>query len=293
MTTALSLADIDALIGGNIGRFDVACPLCGPGCSSPRNQRRRVLRIWRMEPDFASFRCARCEGEGYAVDRTTERADPAVIEMARAKAQERRRIEAAESQRRARWFWSQRQPPIGSIVETYLRECRGYTGRLPATLGFLPARGEHPPAMAAAFGMAHETEPGILVIGNDDITGVHITKLMSDGSDKFGSDADKITIGIANTSPIMLAPPNDLLGLAIGEGIEDALSAHQATGLGAWAAGTAGRLPAMADSVPDYIESVTILVDADTNGEKNSTELARRLVARGIEVLMVRTGGLA
>jgi hypothetical protein len=122
---------------------------------------------------------------------------------------------------------------------------------------------------------------------------VHITKLKQDGSDKAGTEADKLTIGLANKSPIMLAPPNDLLGLAIAEGIEDALSAHQATGLGAWAAGTAGRLPDMADAVPAYIESVTIMVDADASGEKNSIELAQRLIARGVEVLMVRPGGIA
>jgi hypothetical protein len=293
MTAALSLADIDALNGGRFGQFDVACPTCGPSCSSPVNQRRRVLRIWRSEPDFASFRCARCEIKGYAVDRTTERADPAAIEIARAKARERQRIEAAESQKKARWFWFRRQPIAGSIAETYLRTCRGYHGRLPDTLGFLPARGEYPPAMIAAFGMARETVPGEIVIDDAAVTGIHITKLKPDGSSKAGTDADKLTIGIANQSPIMLAPPNDLLGLAIAEGIEDALSTHQAIGLGAWAAGTAGRLPAMADAVPDYIESVTVMVDDDENGRKNSNELARRLTERGIEVLMVRPGGIA
>jgi hypothetical protein len=292
MTAALNIADIDALIGGTIGRFDVACPLCGPGCSSPRNQRRRVLRIWHLEPDFASFRCARCEIEGYAVDRATERVVPAVIEKAKAKAQERQRIEAAESQKKARWLWSQRQPIIGSIAETYLRTCRGYRGRLPVTLGFLPARGEHCPAMIAAFGMARETFPGDLVIDDAAVTGIHITKLKPDGSGKADTEADKLTIGMANTSPIWLAPINDGLGLAIAEGIEDALSVHAAAGLGAWAAGTAGRLPAMADVVPAYV-AVTVMVDRDPNGEKNSAELARRLVARGIEVLMVRPGGFA
>jgi hypothetical protein len=292
-TAALSLSDIDALIDRAIGRFDVACPLCGPGCSSPSNQRRRVLRVWRLEPSFASFKCVRCEIDGYAVDRMTERADPAVIEKARAKAKERQRIEAADSQRKLRWLLSQRMPPAGTVVETYLRECRRYRGPLPGTLGFLPARGEHPPAMIAAFGMARKTTPGEIVIDDTAVTGIHITKLKPDGSDKADGEADKITIGTGNRSPIVLAPPNDGLGLAIAEGIEDALSAHEATGLGAWAAGTAGRLAAIAEVVPDYIESVTILVDADPNGEKNSTELARRLVARGIEVLMVCPGGVA
>jgi hypothetical protein len=43
-------------------------------------------------------------------------------------------------------------------------------------------------------------------------------------------------------SPIVLAPPNDLLGSSITEGIEDALTMHEATGLGTWAAGSAARL---------------------------------------------------
>jgi hypothetical protein len=49
----------------------------------------------------------------------------------------------------------------------------------------------------------------------------------------------------------------------------------------------------MAECVPSYIESVTILVDADPMGEKNAAELATRLDDRGIEVRMVRPGGAA
>jgi Toprim domain len=146
--------------------------------------------------------------------------------------------------------------------------------------------------MIAAFGAARESEPGMLVFDDAAVTGIHLTKLRPDGSDKAGieGESDKVTIGQGNSSPIWLAPINDGLGLVIAEGIEDALSAHQATGLGAWAAGTAGRLPAMAEWVPSYVETVTIFVDADANGEKGSTELARRLIARGIEVLMARPG---
>ena len=46
-------------------------------------------------------------------------------------------------------------------------------------------------------------------------------------------------IGRSSGSPIVLAPANDLLGLVISEGIEDALSLHEASGCGAWAAGSA------------------------------------------------------
>jgi Toprim domain len=105
---------------------------------------------------------------------------------------------------------------------------------------------------------------------------------------KAGTDPEKITIGRYNRSPIVLAPINDGLGLAIAEGIENALSVHEATGLGAWAAGTAGRLPAMAGAVPEYIESITLMVDDDKTGRDNADDLARDLTNRGFDVRMVR-----
>ncbi|MET4149916.1 toprim domain-containing protein [Bradyrhizobium sp. RT7b] len=290
MPSALSLPELLNLVDGRIGRHDVACPLCGPLCRSPVNRKRRVLRIWFLETTFATFRCARCETAGYAVARNSERTEPEILEKARAKARAIQLEEAIESRRKAQWLWSQRKPITGSIAETYLRRCRGYQGDLHATLGFLPARGDHPPAMIAAFGTAVETLPGELAIYDLAIRGVHITKLKPEGSGKAGTEADKLTIGAGNTLPIWLAPVNDGGGLAICEGIEDALSAHAATGLGAWAAGTAGRLPAMAEHVPAYVEAVTIFVDADPVGEKNAVELAARLDAKGFEVRLVRPG---
>jgi hypothetical protein len=281
-----------------LGRCYTTCP----ECSHKRKQSNQKLKCLGVTIDErgVQFGCNHCGLTGGAFYesragtdrnrsvRSIERADPAVIEKVIAKARAIQHGETAKSQKKVSWLWSQRRPIIGSIAEIYLRKCRGYRGRLPPTIGFLPARGEHCPAMISAFGMARETFPGELVIDDAAVTGIHITKLKPDGSDKAATEADKLTIGIANKSPIMLAPPNDLLGLAIAEGIEDALSVHQATGLGAWAAGTAGRLPAMADVVPDYIESVTVMVDDDENGRKNSNELARRLTERGIEVLMSR-----
>ena len=144
--------------------------------------------------------------------------------------------------------------------------------------------------MISAFGIARETEPGRLVIDDPAVTGIHLTKLKPDGSGKAGieGEPDKVTIGRGNTCPVWLAPLSDSMSLVIAEGIEDALSAHQASGKGAWAAGAAARLPAMAQWVPSYVESVTLLVDTDESGEKYSTQLAEALVARGFEVLMCR-----
>jgi hypothetical protein len=82
----------------------------------------------------------------------------------------------------------------------------------------------------------------------------------------------------------VLAPMNDLLGLAIAEGIENALTAYQANGFGVWAAGAAERLPALADIVPDYADCIAIAIDDDEAGRVNSDELAHRLLERGLRV---------
>jgi hypothetical protein len=87
-------------------------------------------------------------------------------------------------------------------------------------------------------------------------------------------------------APIVLFPPNDLLGLGITEGIEDGLSVHVATGWGVWAAGTANRMPALADTVPRCIECVTIIADDDPAGRRGATELVARLRARGFEAIL-------
>jgi hypothetical protein len=262
------------------GRFYATCPQC----SAKRKQSSQKLKCLGITvgSDGVKWGCNHCTwtgGQRYENHQTDAKA---ANERARAKA----KAETAASRKKARWLWSQRQSIVGSIAEQYLRKCRGYPGQLPGTLGFLPARGDYPPAMIAAFGMAIEHLPGEIMIYDGAVRGIHITKLKADGSGKAGTEADKITLGIGNSSPIWLAPVNDMGGLAIAEGIEDAISVHAATGLGAWAAGTA--MPAMADHIPAYVESVTIMVDADPVGEKNANELAEKLDAKGLEVLLVR-----
>jgi hypothetical protein len=282
----LDLAAIDQLVGDKIGCVDAACPFCGPQRRSPVNQRRKVFRIWRLDPNFASFHCARCGEKGHVRNDSIIRVDPAIIERARAESAKRERQSAAERLKKARALWSRRQPLIGSVAKTYLRDCRCYEGEIPATLGFLPPRGDYGPAMIAAFGVASEPDPRRLEIADDAVMGVHVTKLDARGQ-KARSDKDKIMLGASLGSPIMLASPNDLLGLVITEGIEDALSAHDATGLGAWAAGSASRLPALATHVPEYIEAITILVDDDDAGWRHSSELAQRLEHTGCEVRLI------
>jgi len=274
------------------GRQYTTCPECS---ASRRlsNQKLKCLAV-NVEAEGVKFFCNHCGFAGgrlFQFDRTSSAKpiDPAEFERTRALAAERQRLALAQSQIKVKWLWAQRQP-IEATVECYLRKVRGYRGLLPPTIGFLPGSNLYPPAMITAFGMARETEPGQLAIDDSAVTGIHLTKLKPDGSAKAGieGEPDKVTIGQGNTCPVWLAAINDSMGLVITEGIEDALSAHQASGKGAWAAGAAARLPAMAQWVPSYVESVTLLVDADDSGEKYSTQLAEALVARGFEVLMCR-----
>ena len=149
----------------------------------------------------------------------------------------------------ARQLWSGRRFAVGTIVERYLRR-RGYHGAIQPTLGFLPPIGKYPPAMIAAFGFAQEPEPGRLAIDDETVTSVHITALLPDGSDRVRTPSAKRIVGRPLSRPIVLAPANDLLALAVTEGIEDALALSQALGIGGWAAGSAPMLPAWRGTSP-------------------------------------------
>jgi Toprim domain len=284
--TDLGLDTIDALTGGRIGQFDVPCPLCSP-YRKPQNQRLKVLRIYRIDETFAGYSCVHCGEKGYATSRAGFRPDPEKLAPARAEAAERDRKAAAEQLRKARAIWTCAVPIRRTSAETYLRTARGYHGPLPGTLRFLPARGEHAPAMVAAFGHPTEFAPGMIAIADHHVMGVQITRLAPDGSSKAGGECDKITIGRCRGYPIVLAPPNDLLGVVIAEGAEDALSSHAGNGWGAWAAGGCARMPFLAPAIPSYIECVSIVVDPDPDGERYARELADLVDRRGMEVRLI------
>jgi hypothetical protein len=187
---------------------------------------------------------------------------------------------------KAAWLWSRRQPIIGTPAELYLRAARGHSGPISRTLAFLlRAKPEHHPAMIAAFAVCDEPEPG--VVGEPlNVNSVHLTLLKPDGSGKADTDPNKLIIGRPLARAIAVAPPNDLLGLAITEGIEDALTAYEATGLGAWAAGAAGFMPALVRAIPEWIETVTIYAHADNSGREGACRLAVALSRRGVEVFV-------
>ncbi len=283
-----SFDDLHHLAGGRQGFRDVACPACGPECQSRTNRTRPVLRVWLVDDSFATFNCVRClmKGEAHAEHRGRPVFNRKAFQQARDLSVVTDPAEAARRLEVVQALWRRRLPAPGTIVENYLRQARGYRGSIPDTIGFLPPRGDHPPAMISAFGWPDEPEPGRLVLREEEVRGVHITRLAADGGAKVG-DPSKIIVGRCLGSPIVLSALNDNLGLAITEGIEDGLSIFESTGLGVWAAGAAGRMPALAQTVPQYVDAVSIIADADEAGQRGARELGSLLHHRGLRVAIV------
>jgi hypothetical protein len=186
---------------------------------------------------------------------------------------------------KARRLWRASRAATVTPVESYLR-ARGIALSLPTTVRFLtPLRPNRHPAMLVPYGLPQEPEPGLLDIAEDSISAVQLTLLKPDGTGKADVEPNKITVGSPAGMPMVLAPLNDLMGLAITEGVEDALTVHQATGLGAWASGGASFMPRIAN-VADYAESVNVYAHSDAAGQRHALELADALVARGFDVFI-------
>jgi hypothetical protein len=263
------------LIGG--------CPKCG---GVDRFNVNPVKQVWL---------CRRCDKAGDVVDLVQHLDD---VDFATAKAtligtEPRRALfvrsapeigdddHARRQHAKAAALWRRRQPILGSIAARYLR-ARKYLGEMPPTLAFLPPQtpAQHP-AMIAAFGSADAPE---------NVEAVHLTLLKADGSGKAEVEKPKLFVGRPLGRPIALAPIGDTLALAITEGIEDGLSVRAALALGVWAAGSAARMPTLAEAVPSFVESVT-MAHPDPAGQNGARKLADRLYRRGIEVSVVEPKG--
>jgi hypothetical protein len=172
----------------------------------------------------------------------------------------------------AKWLWKVREAITDKAIT-------GPSRRRWATFS---ANGKHSAAMIAAFGFCDEPEPGVITPPSV-VNGVHLTRLTMQG-DKAPIDPVKIMLGPTAGLPIVLAPVNDGLGLAITEGIEDGLSVFEETGLGVWTAGSAGNMPKIAAMLPPFDECVTIFAHRDEAGMRFAKEAAQLIAAMEVEV---------
>jgi len=272
------------------GTSDVPCPFCGPNRHHPANRKRCVLRIW-LKPGFATYNCQRCKAKGWARD-TAANGWRQCNAQQLASGQDQHEADDAHARRQmenARWLWRKREPIEGSPAEKYFRDVRKCFCELPGTLGYLPPLKEgHHPALISAFGLPHASQSGVLELADLDVRGVHLTLLKPDGNGKADVQPNKKFVGPSKGWPIVIAAPTKPLGLAITEGIEDALSVHQAVDVGVWAAGAANRMPPLAELVPAHVGRVTIYAhnDEDGQGQRSALALADVLFKRRIEVFV-------
>ncbi len=274
----LDLCTIAKALEGDVTGRQVLCP--GPG-HSPRD---RSLSV-KPSPDAVDgFVVHSFCGDDWRVCRDHVRDRLGLSRFETPKKAKPLRVRKPDDNKllKARHLWQCRHPIEGTPAEGYLRTARCYRGPLPGTIGFLEPGVYRWPAMIAAFGLADEPEPGAVCVR--EVHGIHLTFVKQDSSGKANVERPKMMLGPSNSWPIVVAPPNDCLGLAVTEGIEDALTVHQATGLGVWAAGSAGRMPNLAARVPDYIEAVTIYAHDDDAGQRGARSLADALVTRDVDV---------
>jgi hypothetical protein len=186
---------------------------------------------------------------------------------------------------KARYLFRSSVPAAGTPVESYLLR-RGIAVPTPAIRFLPPRKPALHPAMLVPYGLPEEPESGVLNITENAITAVQLTLLKPDGTGKANAKPNKINIASPAGKPMVVAPINDLVGLAICEGVEDALSTHQATGLGAWASGGDVFLPKLADAVEDYVEAVTVYAHSEERAQRCVCELADALNVRGIDIFI-------
>jgi putative DNA primase/helicase len=274
----LMLADIAKLAGNRLGVYDLACPMCGPDCKAASNRKRRVLRVWWEEASFARYRCARCEMQGFArPDAASPPPLPAPQRHAKPPVDDAARTELALS------IWEHARPIGGTPVETYLRS-RGiaYDGDTLRWHGNCPFGRDHVGAMIAL----------VRNIATDKPQAIHRTAIDRDGRKlaQLGANG-RLTLGPIGGGAVKLTcDENVTLAIAIGEGIESALSIRNLPNMGAmsvWALLAANQVAQF--PVLGGIEALWVAVDNDATGtgQRAAETVAVRWGEAGREVYRV------
>lgn len=262
-----------ALQGRWYGRYGLArCPAHGdktPSLTLADGPSGRLLAHCKTGCDFRDVLDALrgrgiVEGQG-----TVPQTDPAEL----ARYAEAQRKEAEKKERQALAVWQDALPVHGTTAETYLRR-RGITCALPDSLRFHPACW-HPTAQRLPAMVAR--------IDGADRFAVHRTYLRPDGGGKAGTDPAKAMLGAVAGGAVRLAHGQD--ALAVGEGIETALSLSSGLLRGSVAIWAALSAPGMAGLRLSPIPGrLIVATDGDAPGIAAGHQLAERAAALGWQV---------
>lgn len=198
----------------------------------------------------------------------------------------RRGEDDAGRRRKALTIWGCRKPIIGTPGQAYLlrRDIKVTPGL--EELGYVSDlaywSNDNPPKLIGQF-------PALVAPFRNtasDITGVHMTFLDQAGR-KASVEPVKKMRGFVGGSAVRfggLAPE-----IALCEGLENALSVRQSTGLVAWAAGSLGGLKTVV--VPEMVRKVFVVADPKPHERFGAEEAARKLIRMGIEAVIVYSAG--
>ena len=163
-------------------------------------------------------------------------------------------------------LWSKAVDPKKTLIEKYLLK-RGITIPIPPSIKFLAECGHSPSGDSFPVMVAKATN-GI----NDEPLALHRTYLKSDGSGKADVNPNKMILGQVNGLGIYLAPLDKVM--AVTEGIENALTIYQETGISTVAALSAVGIENLV--LPPQVKEIIICADNDPVGIKSANIAAKK-----------------
>jgi len=177
----------------------------------------------------------------------------------------------------ARDLWLQSHPIQGTPAATYLNS-RGCTIPASRYLRFHPNCG-HPdgstwPALVCAFAF------GTGVPTDHEITGIHRTYLLPDGSGKASAEPVKAMFGVCAGGAVRLTAPRQKMVVA--EGLENGIAVMMASGLPVWCAMSASNLANVL--LPPIALDIIIAADPDPTGIEAAQAAEERWTAEGRRV---------
>ncbi len=174
-------------------------------------------------------------------------------------------------------IWNESKPSTGTLVEVYLAS-RGIKLEEEPTLRFHPCL-RHP---------SGKFWPAMVALVTDGVTNlpvaIHRTYLAIDGSAKAPVEATKLMLGPCRGGAVRFGNHSDMV--IVGEGIETALSVHQAMKRPTWAALSTSGLVAL--DFPQEVRKIFVAADADSAGDKAAKDAAKKWSSNGKSVFIAQ-----